>query len=1736
MLDITNNFDDYFSWIKLNLSDVKYYKIKTDLIDQVYSSLEINDRNFLTDYLVRLINFMYNKLIGPRFDSLSVEDKSSNIFWNQLIQNNMLDLRALLNMLLPYISETDNFDGKKAKLRSLKDLYISKDPITGKYIYTNMQYNRCIRFFNNDNSVGYKERPFEIDYFEHHFKLLLMSIELSANKLYVNWVDILPMRMDEYTTSALYLQTEEKITKKNNLLFTHLDPNPGLSFNDIYNTIVNHLYYQILEQKWLIFDLPINGKMVGLLSYLGEKLDLKQIWDNKLWFNTKQSDMNKFKMEWDKLKLSTEYFDKVCVYYIYDSFAINHQNKARLIKEGLLISKKESKLVNDEDTKISEESLNKGIFAINKVPAEQIYLFLFDQLNLYKKSWYYYASDIKNKEKKDSTLISNEIDSFEDPVVGKISITPKNFYNFAKSLVHYGENFIGFPKHWQSLSQAMINEIMSRLFGPIQTEKRWFNIPFYIARAYGKNLTREDTTRINIKMEELIKKHLVNVIFESLIYHGTLSKFVPQKEITDMKIIDSAVGSTGDENKRRVEQQLRVKKNILNEKNKKLYGSNAYYYATSQTFNSLGPLTDKKYPNYSQSYFDSLITDQFWIFTYAMNWVSQINFFHHYCNCRVLFVTGATGVGKSTEIPKLLLYCTYMIDYKLTGKVVCTIPRIGPVVDVADNVSKNMGLPILGYDAKYEEKIPTNNYVVQYKHSKGSHVNKGQQSYLRFVTDGLLLEEIKKSPFLTKTREKNSIEKEYLSGNKYDVVIVDEAHEHNTPMDLILTLMQCASYINNSLHLVIISATMEDDEQIYRRYYRKINDNRAYPLSSYIQINELDRANMDRRVDISKPRETTQYKITDHWLTKRESDKITPKNFLEYAIAKTIEVLEKTSVGHLLLFVTGKNEIDKCAKEINANTPNNIICFKYHGEISVEQRTLVAKINEQLPFYTESKIPDGPPVKPGTYTRAVIIATNAAEASITVSGLRYIVDSGYVKVNVYDPIIQMEELITMPISYTSSRQRRGRVGRVAPGDVYYLYDEAKVINNKTSYKITEENIMDTLVDLLKSEPSDYPIITRENDINNLFELSKFKKNTITKKDNLPNNKSYLMYSLFMNIGIYLDIIIKQYMLMEDSDNISDYSNFYYYYGKGNITDNKNFQTTNYLINNHDDYHYQAEIGIKSRCHTGFDSDVLEDPTSELDFYIIHPDENVIIRDLFTGKMIGIKQSQSVSERYYYQLMKLNDLLGEKIDPSKINFYSFTLLKYDLFMEQAKLLLLVIELEKGMFSPLINLETEKNEQIKHILTSYYDNINKEYSSSVKRILIRSAISIDIHEIKSITVGKISAFDDFYNLLWYLYAIPYGMSDDVLAISYLLSMGMNYASFMPNPNKNTATQFILAEQNDKGDIYYFWKLWMSIKKELITYNLLSDLEINDGMKIQFEISKNNYKNKSEPDVKSYIAYDQMHKLGILDSKDEFYHRVKSISANTKNESVIQTVSSHIAKKHSLDPNVIEKFITKYLSSAFETKKIIWLYENDIEYDDENMNKANVVDNIIKKFNMNKIFSSDNLPIQSQKWNTILETYLRSHSPNLVRVLSPMYISVNSGFIFEKESWNKYFKAETTLLNQKTKYIIYHNELSKIVNDEKISNIHYLTPVKLEWIIKLNPIYYYYFIRNKKEFLDNFQRDTIQDNELGYPFIKRINEIVSDVTNAFDQNYLISFLNQLNDKVLSMVVISDLQKKLI
>ena len=1743
---VVNNvsWDAYYDengWIKRGSTN--YHYLQTEIVDKVFPILDENDKNLLVRGLVTLINAIHKNFgIGRGGNSVSNYN-----FWVQLAQNDRIDCRALLNILLPFINDNEE-ETKKKQLRRLTDLYTEQDS-DGKYVYSNSQYNRCVRRGKDNEELEIIFRPYLHEYFYHNLHLVLSTVSTIANKLYVNWVDVLPMRMDNFTSSQLYLDTIEKFNNKPSLPLDYLggyyDTGKGLPIHDVYNVIANHLFDEIKNHKWMIYDIFINDKTVPYIVYLENKLNIEKIWSNVSWSQLSKSDRYKFISDWSSFIKSNNQIDRTILSKLYFFFGKYHQNAEILLNKGQLVLTYDIINMADDDDEgtVTPEATRDAYEGMKRVPPEEIYLFFYDQMSAFKKSWFYYAIKIAKQE----YLTVGKLEGLDIDIY----VTPKNIYNYCKSLIHIivpdkrtSTRIVPMPTNWVSLKNDQVAAITIRIYdidslglttGDIfdiyyneWSTHNWFNVNRYFRRLYPElaRANSETMNRANALLHRLIRSKLFDVVFQSLIYHGMLSELVPNASISDNSV-----------SKTRRDKQDRMRLEHLDDNGLNNYSKNAYYFATGET--------------YDRTYLYDLVSPtsrQNWTFTYAMNWVSQINFYHRFINNRVIYVTGGTGVGKSTQVPKLLMYSLVMINYNISGKIICTQPRISPTVGNAETISSQMGVPITTHSKVYDKKIPTNNYQIQFKHQGESHI-KATNSFLRIVTDGTLYEEIKSTPFLTRTRpDPNAVDskgkpipwaKTFESGNKYDIVIVDEAHEHNANMDMILTLMRDAVYVNNKLMLVIVSATMDDDEPIYRRYYRTINDNRFYPLNMFLASNELDRANIDRRIHISPPGQVTQFVIEEHWLTNEESSRITADNFVDAGIAKTIEVVKSTFEKDILLFVSGIADIRKAVEEINNETPCDVIALGFYGELDDDTKNFIMKIDKLLSTYTRSKsdvfLPESEitrRVTPGTYKRAVIVATNVAEASITLENLGYVIDTGFAKSVIYDPIDSLNKTVISPISWSSVTQRKGRVGRVASGVVYHLYSKEKVINNKTTYGIADTNFENQLIPLLKIDPDDSPIITAANDINyvsNLIELERLLLENRPTDDTPPRMFNQDFYRYINNPHPYENIIKRQYMLMPDE---KDLSSFYLYYGKAD----RNMYTTQevfdnlyaYMTNNHDDYDFESDsTRFISRCYTGYDAHTLAD--QKLQFYIIHPEENIIKRDLHTGEMIELKCSPLVTDAYYYYLLYFNDVIMtkekmEKCDFNKDIYYpDMVFLKYPLAIQNAALKSLVLFVQNSDINVNIKYSNIDDYFINNMINRFFQISKGIIRSYGDTSIIRSSLYDRFLSIRR--QSSVDVLNDNNNLLWYSYSIPYGLQTDVLALQTMMASitDMKYWPSIARTSQQI-NSFIDKHSNPHGDIYFIWKIWIQIKELLNNLGISNNLTIDSTTQREFETVKDRYFTGQKIPFDSFIVLDKMFNSGQLNTVDEFYFYVKNLNptlATTQTSSSIEHGIRLISKRNGLSEEKMIGFVTEYLKLLFELERNVWISNYEIE-------------NIRTNTDVNGIeWAEENLKLPgyidipnyvSDDYDKIIESYIRAYTENVAFNSGFNYLLLSKGVALDPSTWSKKSNKESTTLNYKSRFVIYHNEIDSSNNVTPM----YMTPIKLDWAIRLNPVYFFnlffgtYFNLGAETGDESFDEDT-----------EKIKMLISTYSKNFDMSFLNSYLDQLNDPILTKIIRNNINK---
>lgn len=664
---------------------------------------------------------------------------------------------------------------------------------------------------------------------------------------------------------------------------------------------------------------------------------------------------------------------------------------------------------------ISDENIKEYFKSIYP---QNIYEYFRESINLLKQTWY-------------SHYLINDNMIFPKEIISK-SIRIKNIYNFAKALVKFPE----LPKDWRSLTIEQKNFIVNRL-----NTKGWFNISKSLAKSSQGTLTSD-------QIFDIIKSNITMIIFDVLSRKGVLTEFVSDFDLTDLKLEKNRINRL---------------KNVMME-NRSDY-IDAYYHVTNTSFNKIF-VNDMKGNN--RLYIDLISEEKdiySWLWNYSVDWISQIAMYHKYLNNRVIYITGSTGVGKSTTGPRLLLYCLKMIDYKTDGVMVVTVPRISVASSVAPFIAKQSGVNIFNYNRSINGDVRTNNYYVQYDFQGDSvHTKKVTHPYLLFVTDGLLNNQLK-NPILKRTIPGNDT----LYSNMYDIVMVDEAHEHNVNMDIILTKMRYAVYYNDTIKLVITSATMDQDEPIYRRYYRSINDNQISPFNMWIKEQSIDRINVDRRIHISPPGQTTKYLINDIY-----KPNTNPIDII-------VDLINKSLDGNVLLFEPGRKDILMAVDEINKRTMNvnNVIAIPLYGEMLEDKRNLITTKNmaQRLTNPKDIRYDIYDPQKdksviPGTYKYAIIVATPIAEASLTFEDLKYVIDTGTQKINKYSYKTRNDMLETIYIAESNRLQRRGRVGRTSSGTVFYAYEKNLLINNKPNYNISISNLTDIVYQLLADDPNE----------------------------------------------------------------------------------------------------------------------------------------------------------------------------------------------------------------------------------------------------------------------------------------------------------------------------------------------------------------------------------------------------------------------------------------------------------------------------------------------------------------------------------------------------------------------------------------------------------------------------------------------------------------------------------------
>jgi hypothetical protein len=1115
---------------KLFINKIKNLKNNFLKINEIIYEVIIKLFPNLNTEEIEIINILTTFLLNVISNKYFIEE----IYWEENIQS----IKSVILLLLPYLYNYNFLDlneilysfNTSNKISSYI-LQLNKDNVLKQY-FKNSNIILGIIDDNIENLTLY-ENKFQdkliYKFIEHNLIGLLQTLYIINGKSYINWINIIPINIDNYKKSNIYIHTVNRLQYLSDNLnledFKKIESDNlinynGLWFGDIYNIFRIKFIEDFKNISWLL--IPINDEKY-LINELNDIFDLENI-------------------------LNLEYYN-------YNDLPENNQNSFN-IKINNIVSLKINKnliILNKLFSNFINEYKNEFIEFKNELTLIEIYKLLnylikFKKINLL---WNYLKINIITKFKNSvySKFLLKKINkyyyftnyyNYENIDEEIYPINLYILYNLIENLISNDNNINKLnDSKYLDLNYISLNfENKFLFFNRLYSEKKinqWLKLNFLI-----------QNNKIDFKiLKEIFKsfqKIYLNIIFEELILSGSLSEFCM---------------------------------------NNKEYNKDSIYYLTKDKYLNIA----KKEP---------------WQSFYALNWISQINFFHSYIYHQVIYITGATGQGKTTQVPKLLLYASLVIDYKQNPKIIYSEPRISPTIDNAIRVSVELGVPIFD-----NLKNKTNNYNIQYKYQNDNHVGNLSQStgFIKFTTDGTLVEEIINNPLLYE-KSTNKIFNKVL----YDIFVIDEAHEHGVNMDILLALIRNSCYMNNKIKLVIVSATMNYDEPIYRRFFRYINDNLLYPIKSELNhpfddsINKLflpQPIYMDRRFDISPPEGGTRYEIIDNYLN-RDLDLQSAE--IE-GINKTLEICKNTLSGGILFFTVGEKEIIKIIKELNIKLPLNCIALPLFSKLNRKYSEIIAKIDENLYnlqykkelihiewgeiYYYREDVPKG------TYKRFIIISTNIAEASVTIPDLKYVIDTGFLKTNIFSYEKNITNMIVKKISEVNRIQRRGRVGRISSGIVYYMYKFKSRENIKPFYKITESNIDNLILKLL----SEVKYLNYDID---------------------PN--IYTSYLKIYNKILYLN---KFNIISVEKDN-----------------ELMTIFKENYFINNK----YISEIYFNLSFNSdlfykGFSIDLLKDINGE--FYIIHPNEDYIQRNIL-NKIIN--NTSKLSESNIINNLLVNNLI------------------------------------------------------------------------------------------------------------------------------------------------------------------------------------------------------------------------------------------------------------------------------------------------------------------------------------------------------------------------------------------------------------------------------------------------------------------------------------------------------------
>ncbi|WP_017921814.1 ATP-dependent RNA helicase HrpA, partial [Burkholderia gladioli] len=350
---------------------------------------------------------------------------------------------------------------------------------------------------------------------------------------------------------------------------------------------------------------------------------------------------------------------------------------------------------------------------------------------------------------------------------------------------------------------------------------------------------------------------------------------------------------------------------------------------------------------------------------------------------QVVIVCGETGSGKTTQLPKICLELGRGLGAGGKGLIGHTQPRRLAASSTGRRIAEELGTPfgeVVGYKVRFTDNL-----------APGASV--------KLMTDGILLAETQTDPLL----------------RAYDTLIIDEAHERSLNIDFLLGYLKQILPRRPDLKLIVTSATI-DAERFARHFGSEEKPAPVFEVSGRLYPVEM----RYRPIADDRPAAIRNAEGASSGRDRQKSAREAERDLMD-GIVDAVDELCREGPGDVLVFLPGEREIREAAEALRKHHPP-------HTEI--------------LPLFARLSAGDQERVFKASNARRIVLATNVAETSLTVPGIRYVVDTGLARVKRYSYRNKVEQLQVESISQAAANQRAGRCGRVADGICIRLYEEA----------------------------------------------------------------------------------------------------------------------------------------------------------------------------------------------------------------------------------------------------------------------------------------------------------------------------------------------------------------------------------------------------------------------------------------------------------------------------------------------------------------------------------------------------------------------------------------------------------------------------------------------------------------------------------------------------------------------